>query len=148
MSVHRFQTVVFNFAFGVWFISQITKNLANVPTGGINDIMPDIQQNNLILLGLSSATYAVLKTTENKGAKHKAKLAAQAAAAASQNATTTPAVIPLVTNAVPVTPQPSVNPVVTSASMDASTIPVAPLVTPTVIPDNAATDTSGTTPTT
>jgi len=67
VSIHRFQTVVFNLVFGIWFISQVMKNLVTAPTGGINFIMPDIEQNNLILLGLSSATYAVMKTTENKG---------------------------------------------------------------------------------
>jgi hypothetical protein len=32
----------------------------------IDYVMPDISNNNLILLGLSSATYAAVKTTENK----------------------------------------------------------------------------------
>lgn len=66
VSIHRFQTVVFNLAFGVWFIAQVMENLNTVPKVNISQIMPDIAQNNLILLGLSSATYAALKTTENK----------------------------------------------------------------------------------
>ncbi|RKR84046.1 hypothetical protein BDD43_4265 [Mucilaginibacter gracilis] len=66
VSIHRFQTVVFNLAFGVWFIAQVMENLHTGPKVDINQVMPDIAQNNLILLGLSSATYAALKTTENK----------------------------------------------------------------------------------
>jgi hypothetical protein len=85
-NIHRFQTVVFNLAFGVYFIwyvlnhinlssAQICDLYANKPTmtdvfkncidQSLNYIMPDIQPNNLILLGLSSATYAALKITEN-----------------------------------------------------------------------------------
>jgi uncharacterized protein with PQ loop repeat len=66
-SIHRFQAILFNFAFGLWFIYQVLHNL---PEAKINDIMPPIEQNNLILLGLSSATYAALKTTENKSSKN------------------------------------------------------------------------------
>jgi hypothetical protein len=32
----------------------------------VNKIMPDVPQNNLILIGLSAGVYAGLKTTENK----------------------------------------------------------------------------------
>ena len=63
VSIHRFQTVIFNFVFGVWFINSV---LSHISTSPINDVMPEIGNNNLILLGLSSATYAALKTTENK----------------------------------------------------------------------------------
>jgi len=66
VSINRFQTVVFNFAFGCWFIYTILKNLPVLPKEGINGILPDISTNNLVLLGLSSATYAAMKTTENK----------------------------------------------------------------------------------
>ncbi|HKC67737.1 MAG TPA: hypothetical protein VKG26_05870, partial [Bacteroidia bacterium] len=55
VSIHRFQTVLFNLIFSVWFI----KNAIHLKT------IPDISENNLILLGLSSATYVGLKTTEN-----------------------------------------------------------------------------------
>ncbi|HYE54285.1 MAG TPA: hypothetical protein VD996_05555 [Chitinophagaceae bacterium] len=80
-SIHRFQAIVFNGVFGVWFISTVLNNLTHDPctlykagtqalTDCANDpisfIMPAISNNNLILLGLSSATYAALKTTENK----------------------------------------------------------------------------------
>jgi len=84
VSVHRFQTVVFNVVFGVWFIRAVLNNLvidcgAYIADAGllklcksdtINYIMPPITDNNLILLGLSSATYAALKMTENSAAKN------------------------------------------------------------------------------
>jgi hypothetical protein len=63
VSIHRFQTVAFNITFGIWFISTV---FANLPDKGINEILPDIEPNNLILLGLSSATYAGLKASENR----------------------------------------------------------------------------------
>lgn len=61
-SVHRFQTVVFNAVFGIWFINQVLTSTSL----DANQIMPVIKDNNLILLGLSSATYAAMKVTENK----------------------------------------------------------------------------------
>jgi len=80
VSVHRFQTVVFNIVFGIWFIHAVLNNLdidCSAYTQDahlhemclkdtVNYIMPPISDNNLILLGLSSATYATLKMTENK----------------------------------------------------------------------------------
>ena len=66
ISIHRFQTVAFNFVFGCWMVARIVENLANVNAGNIDGIIPVIEPNNLILIGLSSATYAALKTTENK----------------------------------------------------------------------------------
>lgn len=65
VSVSRFQTVVFNLVFGIWFISIVLKCLNS---GDADNIMPVITDNNLILLGLSTATYAAMKTTENKTA--------------------------------------------------------------------------------
>ena len=65
VSIHRFQTVAFNLAFGIWFICTVFYFLENPPLS-INDIIPDIGTNNLILIGLSSGTYAALKTNENK----------------------------------------------------------------------------------
>ncbi|OKS84551.1 hypothetical protein [Mucilaginibacter polytrichastri] len=68
VSIPRFQNVVFNVIFGIWFVGEVLHHLVQLPGGGINAIMPDISTNNLILLGLSSATYAALKTTENNSA--------------------------------------------------------------------------------
>ncbi len=83
VSIHRLQAVIFNAVFGVWFIATVLYNLVTghdpcslYPAGSqlaqnckqipLDYIMPVISDNNLILLGLSSATYAALKTTENK----------------------------------------------------------------------------------
>lgn len=88
VSVHRFQTVVFNALFGIWFIQAVLHNLmldCSAYKGDVNAlklcnedilnyIMPDISNNNLILLGLSSATYAALKMTENTTAKSSNKI--------------------------------------------------------------------------
>jgi hypothetical protein len=69
-SISRFQTLIFNVVFGVWFIGHVLAYLVicNKPDC-INTIMPVIQPTNLVLLGLSSATYAAMKTTENKTIK-------------------------------------------------------------------------------
>ncbi len=65
VSIHRLQTVIFNIVIGGWFIYKVTVNL--VITGmDINKIIPVLEPNNLILIGLSAGTYAALKTTENK----------------------------------------------------------------------------------
>ena len=66
VSISRFQTVVFNFVFGIWFIVFVLEHIVNCNCSSINDIMPPIDNNNLVLLGLSSATYVAIKTTENK----------------------------------------------------------------------------------
>jgi hypothetical protein len=64
VNIHRFQALVFNMTFGIWFIHQVLYFLpvADTPDG----IIPVLDQTNLVLLGLSSGTYAVMKTTENK----------------------------------------------------------------------------------
>lgn len=89
VSIQRFQTLIFNVVFGLWFISSVLGNLHD-PNFCINDflkgdpnlaqcllhstdfIMPILSDNNLILLGLSSAAYAALKITENKGSASEA----------------------------------------------------------------------------
>jgi hypothetical protein len=89
VSIQRFQAVIFNVVFGIWFISSVLGNLGDpnfcltdFPKGDPNlaqcllhstdFIIPIVSDNNLILLGLSSATYAALKITENKGAASEA----------------------------------------------------------------------------
>jgi hypothetical protein len=70
VSVHRFQTIVFNAVFGIWFIGEVLVHLKpEILQANIDLIMPPISNNNLILLGLSSATYAALKMTENRSAE-------------------------------------------------------------------------------
>lgn len=69
-NMHRFQTVLFNLSFGIWFIATVLGRL--LPTCKtqecIDQIMPVVTDRNLILLGLSAGTYAALKMTENKPA--------------------------------------------------------------------------------
>jgi hypothetical protein len=69
VDVHRFQAVVFNLVFGIWFIVTVLNHLTTcnpAVADCLNTIIPKIENNNLILLGLSSGTYAALKATENK----------------------------------------------------------------------------------
>jgi len=65
VTIHRFQIVVLNLIYGIWFI---VKTLAELHySGGTNaSIFPVISNENLTLLGLGSGTYAALKTNENK----------------------------------------------------------------------------------
>jgi hypothetical protein len=84
VSIQRFQALIFNVVFGIWFIASVLGNLGD-PNYCLADfvkgdpnlaqcllhstdfLIPIVSDNNLILLGLSSATYAALKITENKG---------------------------------------------------------------------------------
>ena len=84
VSIQRFQALIFNAVFGIWFIASVLGNLGD-PNYCLTDfakgdpylaqcllhstdfLIPIVSENNLILLGLSSATYAALKITENKG---------------------------------------------------------------------------------
>lgn len=70
ISIPRFQAVVFNLFFGIWFIWRTVINLHAAGFGSpdevIDKIMPIIPLNNLILLGISAGTYVALKSSENK----------------------------------------------------------------------------------
>lgn len=78
VSIHRFQAVLINIIFGIWFISMVLQHLGGLPpcvndantadcaAHPLNYIMPVIGMNNLILLGISAGTYAAVKSTENK----------------------------------------------------------------------------------
>jgi hypothetical protein len=68
-SIHRLQALIFNLAFGIWMIVNVVNNLNN----GVacSNIIPDFGNNELILFGISSGTYAVLKVPENKVAQGK-----------------------------------------------------------------------------
>lgn len=78
VSISRFQTVVFNFVFGIWYVREVLVNLPNYSNPDL--VMPNISQNNLVLLGMSSATYAVMKVTENKEKQNRQDAAAAAGA--------------------------------------------------------------------
>lgn len=70
VSIHRLQAVIFNFVFGLWFIYKSITVLKTIGMSSsetvVNNVIPVISDNNLILLALSAGTYAALKTTENK----------------------------------------------------------------------------------
>jgi hypothetical protein len=86
VSIHRLQAAIFNLVIGAWFlwevyhhldglsaqsaldpfINPVSKKVEDTKDLIINHVLPLITDNNLILLGLSSGTYAALKTTENK----------------------------------------------------------------------------------
>jgi len=56
VSIHRLQALVFNLIFGVAFITAVFNNYS----------MPEFSETQLILLGLSSGTYAFIKHSETK----------------------------------------------------------------------------------
>ena len=92
VNMHRFQTVIFNAVFGIWFVNSV---LTSFLTANVDMIMPVITMNNLILLGLSSATYAALKTTENKTSEiaEEARVEAKANAEIATSATSAPVLV-------------------------------------------------------
>jgi len=59
INVHRFQNVIFNIVFGAIFIHKVISDQQ----------LPDFDNTALTLMGISSASYAALKTTENSAAK-------------------------------------------------------------------------------
>jgi hypothetical protein len=65
INMHRFQTVIFNTVFGVWFVIYVLNHIGDAGTV-VDKIIPVVTPNNLILLGVSSGLYTALKTTENK----------------------------------------------------------------------------------
>ncbi|MFL5763613.1 MAG: hypothetical protein ACJ77K_06695 [Bacteroidia bacterium] len=64
VSIHRLQALIFNLVLGCWFIYKVLHALP--VTSGPGSIMPELNDNDLILLGISSGTYVALKTGENK----------------------------------------------------------------------------------
>ena len=122
VSIHRLQAVVFNLVFGIWFIATVLYNLApghdpcSMYAAGsqlatacaankLDYMMPVISDNNLILLGISSATYAAMKTTENKAPASAANTAAPTPVV-STTTTTAPPATTTVTTATNVTTTP------------------------------------------
>jgi len=68
VTVHRLQALLFNFIFGIWFILKVWNNIALLPSGKLDasHIIPIMDPNNLLLIGISSGTYAAMRATENK----------------------------------------------------------------------------------
>jgi len=69
VSIHRLQALLFNIVIGIWMMYTVTvglKSCVSTASVCINTIIPIIDTNKLLLLGVSAATYAGLKTKENK----------------------------------------------------------------------------------
>lgn len=67
VSIHRFQSVLFNIAFGMAFISQFVDSMPGEVGTAIQ--LAEFDSTTLGLIGLSSAAYATLKFNENLGGK-------------------------------------------------------------------------------
>jgi len=65
VSIHRFQSVLFNIGFGVAFISHFIDSIPTTITFGTAIPFANFDSTTLGLIGLSSATYATLKFNEN-----------------------------------------------------------------------------------
>lgn len=67
ISIHRLQAFLFNLIIGIWFLVMVAEGLCSCTNKTcINTILPIVDPNKLLLLGVSAATYAGLKTNENK----------------------------------------------------------------------------------
>lgn len=70
ISIHRLQTLLFNIIIGSWVLYNVHKGLLSCNTitspNCINNIFPVIDNNKLLLLGVSAIAYVGLKTNENK----------------------------------------------------------------------------------
>ncbi len=75
INIQRFQNVIFNLVFGIIFIQ---RTLAN-------GTLPDFDDNILLLMGISSVTYAGLKTTEMQKEQQKQPEAAEPVKEAPKN---------------------------------------------------------------
>jgi len=62
VSIHRLQSLIFTFTFGVMFIVKVYNGVHGATSCVV---MPDFSTTELTLMGLSSATYAALKVGEN-----------------------------------------------------------------------------------
>jgi hypothetical protein len=80
ISIHRFQSLIVNAAYGVWFIIYVLLRIHPFHHCRGTDpdlwkycqqdpqdyIMPDVSENNLLLLSLSALTYSVFRNTSSK----------------------------------------------------------------------------------
>lgn len=62
VSIHRFQSLIFNFIFGIMFMVKV---YSYVHSSAAAVSMPEFSNTELALLGLSSAAYVTLKVGEN-----------------------------------------------------------------------------------
>jgi hypothetical protein len=67
ISIHRLQAFLFNLIIGIWLLVLVANGLCSCTNKTcINTILPIVDSNKLLLLGVSTATYVGLKTNENK----------------------------------------------------------------------------------
>jgi hypothetical protein len=67
ISIHRLQAFLFNLIIGIWLLVMVANGLCSCTNKTcINTILPIVDSNKLLLLGVSTATYVGLKTNENK----------------------------------------------------------------------------------
>ncbi|MDB5136871.1 MAG: hypothetical protein JWP37_3474 [Mucilaginibacter sp.] len=65
INVCRFQTVLINLFFGIWFLSKVFFNVRDAENAP-DTVLPYMSINNLLLYGMGSALYLVMKSFENK----------------------------------------------------------------------------------
>lgn len=94
VSIHRFQAVLFNIAFGFAFISQFINSISGTIVIGTAIELPTFDSTTLGLIGISSATYVTLKFNENLGNKAPAKSTPPAAPPAPETPSQTPPTTP------------------------------------------------------
>ena len=70
VSIHRFQAVLFNIAFGLAFVVQFIGLIPDPIVIGTAVAFPEFDSTTLGLIGLSSGTYATLKFSENLGSQN------------------------------------------------------------------------------
>jgi len=63
IGIHRFFAVLFNLLFGGWFIYNVIYNLS---MQSVNNVIPDLEPNFLVLLSIGSVAYTGGKSAENK----------------------------------------------------------------------------------
>lgn len=89
VSIHRFQAVLFNIAFGFAFISQFINSIPATNVLGSVIQLPAFDSATLGLIGISSATYVTLKFNENLGSKSGTSTANSGTASTDNTATNT-----------------------------------------------------------
>jgi hypothetical protein len=104
VSIHRFQALLFNIAFGFAFISQFITSIPADPFG-VALALPTFDSTTLGLIGISSATYVTLKFNENLGSSSSTSTSGAAA-----QTTSTPSPTPAPEPAQPAAPAPDNTP--------------------------------------
>jgi hypothetical protein len=62
-SISRFQAIAFNVILGIWYVIKVFNGLGQDP---IDQFLPKLEPNHLVLLGISSSGYLGVKMMENK----------------------------------------------------------------------------------